>query len=54
MARPSKITKLYSPGQKSLVPLSRSQVELFQQCKRPERDPDCPYCSYAAKESEVL
>jgi len=31
MARPS---KLYTPGQETLFPLSRSKVELFQQCKR--------------------
>jgi len=31
MARPS---KLYTPGQKDLFPLSRSKVELFQQCRR--------------------
>jgi hypothetical protein len=31
MARSS---KLYTPGQKALFPLSRSKVELFQQCRR--------------------
>jgi hypothetical protein len=31
MARSS---KLYTPGQEALFPLSRSKVELFQQCKR--------------------
>ena len=31
MARSS---KLYTPGQKDLFPLSRSKVELFQQCRR--------------------
>jgi hypothetical protein len=34
MARPSKNSKLYTPGQEELFPLSRSKVELFQQCKR--------------------
>jgi hypothetical protein len=34
MARPSKNSKLYTPGQEALFPLSRSKVELFQQCRR--------------------
>jgi len=34
MARTSKNSKLYTPGQEALFPLSRSKVELFQQCRR--------------------
>jgi PD-(D/E)XK nuclease superfamily len=34
MATPSKKSKLYTPGQEALFPLSRSKVELFQQCRR--------------------
>jgi hypothetical protein len=33
MARTSKNSKLYTPGQEALFPLSRSKVELFQQCR---------------------
>lgn len=34
MARPSKITKLYTPGQEALFPLSRSKIDLLRQCPR--------------------
>jgi hypothetical protein len=30
----ARLSKLYTPGQEALFPLSRSKVELFQQCKR--------------------
>jgi hypothetical protein len=33
MALPSKNSKLYTPGQETLFSLSRSKVELFQQCR---------------------